>query len=436
MNSIKQKYNIVCARYNEDIRWLLPFRHITTIYNKGNYSEILNKFETIILNNVGRESHTYLYHIVQNYDNLASKTIFFQGKINDHKILDLEDYFKDDDFTANLDNFPIDKLKDRIIHYGKYKQQYNNGNMKISYYTPYDWITKVIGLNIDNENKISKIVWGANFSISKELIHKKPKIFYENILKHIENDINPEEGHFLERTWYMIFHYNYISKPKIAYMYIDKYNHNINNNILKKFGNSYEEIHVWCELDKNLNLGKYEDIYYTSNNLKYIDICPIIQDNSFRINVKANNDAHILIEFTDYEEKYEIVLGGWNNTKSIIRDYYNNVIIASVDKKILDKNNFIQCDIKLTGDNKLIVSVNNEILLNYNHTFKNNCIRNIKIKDYIYSSIYWDYKSNDMNNMNDSKIKYFLSNENIKRFYTNNYLDKYVENINILDIIA
>ena len=428
MNSIKEKYHIVCARYNEDIRWLLPFRYITTIYNKGNYSEILNKFETIILNNVGRESHTYLYHIVQNYDNLTKKTIFFQGKINDHKILDLEDYFKEEDFTASLDNYPIDKLKDKIAHYGKYKTQYNNGNMKISYYTPYDWITKIIGLHIDDENKISKIVWGANFAISKELIHKKPKIFYENILRQIELDLNPEEGHFLERTWYMIFHYNYICKPKIAYMYFDKYNHDINDSILKQFGDSYEEIHVWYALDKNLDLGKYENIYYTSNNLKYIDICPIIKDNSFSINVKAHNDAHILIEFTEYEEKYEIVLGGWNNSKCIIRDYYNNNIIASVDKNILDKNNFINCHIKLDDNNKLIVSVNDMLLLSYDHTFKDNIIRNVKIKDYIYSSIYWNYN-------NESKIKYFLSNENIKRFYSNNYLNNYVENIDILDIV-
>ena len=69
------------------------------------------------------------------------------------------------------------------------------------------------------------------------------------------------------------------------------------------------------------------------------------------------------------------------------------------------------------------------LLLSYDHTFKDNIIRNVKIKDYIYNGIYWNYN-------NESKIKYFLSNENIKRFYSNNYLDKYVENIDILDIVG
>ena len=30
--------------------------------------------------NVGRESHTYLYHIVENYDNMADWTVFTQSE--------------------------------------------------------------------------------------------------------------------------------------------------------------------------------------------------------------------------------------------------------------------------------------------------------------------------------------------------------------------
>jgi hypothetical protein len=58
MELIKKKFQIVVARYNEDIRWLLPYKQIAIIYNKGLYNDIINKFETITLKNVGRESHT------------------------------------------------------------------------------------------------------------------------------------------------------------------------------------------------------------------------------------------------------------------------------------------------------------------------------------------------------------------------------------------
>ena len=68
---------IVVARYNENINWLIPFKDIALIYNKGNNNIDANYFNIINLKNVGRESHTYLYHIVNNYDNLAKNTIFF-----------------------------------------------------------------------------------------------------------------------------------------------------------------------------------------------------------------------------------------------------------------------------------------------------------------------------------------------------------------------
>ena len=99
----------------------------------------------------------------------------------------------------------------------------------------YFWITQIIGIDLNNIDK-TNVVWGANFSISKELILSKPKIFYENIIRYIGH-INPEEGHYLERSWYMIFNYNYIEKDLIGYMFND------NIDIDK-----YKEIHIWKQL--------------------------------------------------------------------------------------------------------------------------------------------------------------------------------------------
>jgi hypothetical protein len=78
------KTEIVIARYNEDLSWLkkIPKSIKITVYNKGldDIIKIPNvKYDIIKLPNVGRESHTYLYHIIHNYDNLAHKTIFCQG---------------------------------------------------------------------------------------------------------------------------------------------------------------------------------------------------------------------------------------------------------------------------------------------------------------------------------------------------------------------
>ena len=72
------KTELVIARYNEDLTWLkdVPKTIKLTIYNKG---EDNIKYPFINLPNIGRESHTYLYHIINNYDKLADQTIFCQG---------------------------------------------------------------------------------------------------------------------------------------------------------------------------------------------------------------------------------------------------------------------------------------------------------------------------------------------------------------------
>ena len=67
---------IVVARYNEDIKWLDEFNNFNVhLYNKGDD----NLENSTKLPNIGREAHTYLTHIVENYDNLDDVIIFTQG---------------------------------------------------------------------------------------------------------------------------------------------------------------------------------------------------------------------------------------------------------------------------------------------------------------------------------------------------------------------
>jgi hypothetical protein len=72
----KQDVEIVLARYNEDVSWCDQYKSLVTIYNKG---EDDLKYDSLPLPNVGREGHTYLHHVVQNYENLADWTVFSQA---------------------------------------------------------------------------------------------------------------------------------------------------------------------------------------------------------------------------------------------------------------------------------------------------------------------------------------------------------------------
>ena len=416
MEEIKKKIQIVVARYNEDIKWLLPFKDVTIIYNKGQYLPLLNSFNFINLDNVGRESHTYLYHIIENYDNLSDKTIFFQGNIRDHKILNIEKYFGTDNFIGHFSKIKIDQLKKNIEHYGKWQIEYRNNKMKKNNYTVFDWLTKIIGIEINNEMDEFNVVWGSNFAVSKELILSKPKRFYENIIRYLNYHINPEEGHYLERTWYLIFNNNFIIKDVIGY--ISKYNLKDINDIYIE-NNKYKEIHLWVPMS-NYEYGIDNKIYYTPNSNKYFVINPIIEENNFDISIKSFNTTYILIEFND-ECIYEIILGAFNNTKNIVRDYIKNKIIISNEFKILN-NTFIKLNFIISNN---IEIYNEEILIfKFNNLSENKNIKKIKIK----GNSYWEYPYTDLN----KNIKLFICNniyEDNSLFYKNNYLNYYIEKI-------
>ena len=78
-------YKIICARYNEDIRWILPFIKSSIIFNKGvdDLTYIPNE-HIIKCSNVGREGGTYLKFIIDNYEELPSYMLFIQGHPFDH----------------------------------------------------------------------------------------------------------------------------------------------------------------------------------------------------------------------------------------------------------------------------------------------------------------------------------------------------------------
>ena len=80
--AIDEEHTFVIARYSEDASWarFLPGRVI--IYNKGKNNidfEMRNNVRIQTLENIGREGHTYLHHMIENYNNLSERTTFLQA---------------------------------------------------------------------------------------------------------------------------------------------------------------------------------------------------------------------------------------------------------------------------------------------------------------------------------------------------------------------
>jgi hypothetical protein len=125
-----------------------------------------------------------------------------------------------------------------------------------------------------------------------------------------------------------------------------------------------DEVHFW----NNARNSHDEEYLKTISNLKrtsssghgnYILIKPEVLHNSFNLNVKARNDIHIKI--TNFTTEYEIVIGGWNNTRSVIREN-NYELCSSTQHNVADGNNYNNFEVMIVND-IMYISKNNELII-------------------------------------------------------------------------
>ena len=456
MNVIKEKYSIIVARYNENINWLLPYKDICYIYNKGKQDIPGHLFHIINLPNYGRESHTYLYHIIQNYDHLTEYNIFFQGKIQDHMILNVEDYFEEKDFIAFTKKETIQNFKKPIAHFGKWKNDLMHGKMTPSPFILYDWLTKLCGLKMDESVQFLPVAWGAIFSVSRKLIHQKPKEFYEYLYRYVNYNDNPEEGHFFERSWYTLFHNPIIPKKYIYVIPLNKFTtsskvEEIVSQIIKKNEHEVDQIHYWHPY-------QLQTMYHPEK-LNHISSCKFIAlqnifpslfhlelelKESFSIKLNINDDAHY--EFIlDIQKGLTIFM----NYSMIFQKQINHISGKNIQFTI-------QNDI-LKDKNVIILLDNHEV---YSFTNKNIHFDQIFIRSSMNHQVFQirnkinkeentneydnkkeDNKEEDNNEdieLNKIPKKYFMydtQKQEIDIYYKYNYLEHFVKKIEIQDYL-
>ena len=219
-NNPDKNIELVIARYNENLNWLnnKPFSNYKyTIYNKGtnnNFTKTDKLKEIIKLKNIGRGDHTYLYHIINNYDNLAEITIFLPGSVDLIKkyivtlyIIYNVEISKNTFFYLNLFFLNIyDKFKDFKIDEWQAtninnKLLNNESKLTLSKIRPFGkWYKHHFG-----NMKVNKISIYSIFAVHKRHILQHPKSYYENLIKELEVSSNPEVGHYYERAWAAVF---------------------------------------------------------------------------------------------------------------------------------------------------------------------------------------------------------------------------------------
>lgn len=200
------------------------FNYNQILYNKSEIKLNDLSFKEICLPNIGLHTHTYLYHIINNYNNLSEVTIFLLGSaFRDKKkskkakwLLENANRCKgymaghiwlgnEDDFAFELPNYDIFDYKKNFI---KANSRRIKTKMIRADVNPLGkWIEKKTQQNLINKSfyRSSKCM----FAVHRKLIQNKPISYYQNLYdllnKYEKNQRNIEVVHYFERAWLAIF---------------------------------------------------------------------------------------------------------------------------------------------------------------------------------------------------------------------------------------
>lgn len=242
---------LVIARYKEDINWLKKLDKNYIIYNKGDDNIIINNGVVKNIPNIGYEEYCYLNFLIDFYDKLPNRIFFIQANSLEHSpdllnLLNLQYLYSDvqplsffynervpGNLITDLTNcLWLDGNKIHINFYNGLLQRYFLPLDSFDYYPPeglglyslfkefYNNENDVrqcmsnhlkIQLRKFNNKDMTPMCYGAIFAVTKELILKYPKSYYEYLLeKNIEaTKFHPKMfGWIMELIWLELFEYN------------------------------------------------------------------------------------------------------------------------------------------------------------------------------------------------------------------------------------
>ena len=239
---------IVVARYEEDVQWTEAYSDICTLYNKGSSKPNAALPFVIRLENTGREGHTYLYHIISNYESLSANLVFTQADPFPHNptILCAIDAI---DQTCSIqplgyiysDTIPskeVIRASEKLTEYGlNYMVTKINRDLQIvspvafddkginefiedhKYIYPKQAYMSLVNAFLDRcrfplyaseiFDSLIPFSFAGLFKVNREVVRVHSKETYANILRELTL-IHPQgglNGYILERVWLYIFGY-------------------------------------------------------------------------------------------------------------------------------------------------------------------------------------------------------------------------------------
>jgi hypothetical protein len=180
---------IITSVYNDEYklnRWIVNVKNANidyVVYKKNDNLQIgeMNKISNNLIEipNIGRCDYSFLYHIIENYDNLASTNVFV--KCNWYE-----------------NNIPFWYLLYKCTQYdymqvGTHQEVLNWDDLPIEdglCENKSKWLMEIFPDNCNNLGNIPGWGHGPAFSVSRELIHRHKKEIYEHMFNKFHESSN------------------------------------------------------------------------------------------------------------------------------------------------------------------------------------------------------------------------------------------------------
>lgn len=237
--------HLVISRCDEDVDWLqevvvalIDLRHrvCVFVYDKGvtglpaNVQIALEGLPAVLveqtrLPNVGRESHTYLKHVIRHRARSAGKpldnsvTVFLQGRMQDH--VPGTEYSITSFVASMVKDASCSSLGESSNH--SCHTQFGSFNavrsLQVSMFPGVGrsgvdlgtWFNTVLGRSWTWKDPLEGPTWWQHgvFAVCTARLlvadTHATDAYYHSLLSQVDWHVNPEAGHFFERSWYFVF---------------------------------------------------------------------------------------------------------------------------------------------------------------------------------------------------------------------------------------
>ncbi len=226
------RVDVVVAHYKEDLKWISPYlSKIDRLYlyckdetecRKGLPSDL--KGANLIVENLaneGRETNTYLYHIIKHYEDLSDRTVFTMASLNGNWMRSLsftfaltepEDenkYCYQDKMFQQLSSFQISLKRDGAVssHLGDGYENKLITDVNFALHKPLGkWMQYHFKKDLFSKKcRYGYSKHGAIFSVTRDEVRSYSLDLYRRLFLENSGKDLMEAGYFMERIWRFMF---------------------------------------------------------------------------------------------------------------------------------------------------------------------------------------------------------------------------------------